>query len=146
MSIQDTVVDFGAKVMNAGHRLILQVSGGRLLRTPFGMAAVELHTTGRKTGQRRSTILTAPILEDDRVVLVASKGGDNRNPQWYLNLEANPEVDVTVGDVTRPMWARTASPEEKAVLWPRIVQVYSGYAAYQRRATRDIPVVICEPR
>jgi len=146
MSLQNTVTDAGAKAMNAVHRAVLKLSGGRILRTPFGMPAVELHTTGRKSGQRRSTMLTTPLHDDGQVVLVASKGGDDRHPEWYLNLTANPEVELTMDGATRPMRARTASTEEKAELWPRIVSAYRGYGGYQRRTTRDIPVVICEPR
>ena len=77
---------------------------------------------------------------------MASKGGDDRNPEWYLNLTANPGVDVTLNGTTTPMRARTASAEEKAELWPTIVAAYKGYAGYQKRTDRDIPVVICEPR
>ena len=62
------------------------------------------------------------------------------------NLVVNPDVEVTVDDVTRPMRARTASAAEKAVLWPQIVAAYKGYEGYQRNTTRDIPVVICEPQ
>jgi len=146
MSLRNTVTDVGAKSMNALHRAVWKLSGGRALRTPFGMPAVELHTTGRKSGQRRSTILTTPLHDDGRVVLVASKGGDDRHPEWYLNLTANPDVELTIDGATRPMRARTASSEEKAELWPRIVSAYKGYGGYQRRTSRDIPVVICEPR
>ena len=60
--------------MNVGHRTLLRVSGGRLLRTAFGMPAVELYTLGRKSGVRRSTMLGAPVIDGDRVILVASKG------------------------------------------------------------------------
>jgi deazaflavin-dependent oxidoreductase (nitroreductase family) len=146
MSVRDSVTDVGAKVMNAGHRTILKLSGGRLLRKPFGMQAVELHTVGRKSGQRRTVFLTAPILERDRVVLIASKGGDDRHPDWYRNLVANPDVEITIDGDTRPMRARTASAEEKQALWPDVVAAYKGYDGYQRRTDRDIPVVICEPR
>ena len=146
MNARDTITDLGAKGMNAVHRLVLAVSGGRLLREPFGMPAVELHTTGRKSGKRRSTMLTAPIYETDRVVLIASKGGDDRHPEWYLNLVANPDVELTIDGKTRPMRARTATAAEKAELWPRVVEKYSGYGGYQKRTQRDIPVVICEPR
>jgi deazaflavin-dependent oxidoreductase (nitroreductase family) len=106
---------------------------------------VELHTTGRRSGQRRSTMLTAPIHTDSEVVLVASKGGDDRHPEWYLNLVANPDVELTIAGVTTPWRARTATAEQKAALWPRIVTAYKGYAGYQRRTSRDIPVVVCEP-
>jgi deazaflavin-dependent oxidoreductase (nitroreductase family) len=80
------------------------------------------------------------------VVLIASKGGDHRDPQWYLNLVANPDVEVTINGETRPMRARTASPGEKTSMWPDIVAVYKGYDSYQKKAGREIPVVICEPR
>ncbi len=81
-------------------------------------------------------MLTAPILDADRVVLIASKGGDHRNPEWYLNLVANPDVEVKLigtGEVRR-LRARVASPEEKESLWPTIVASYKGYAA-----TRSAP-------
>jgi deazaflavin-dependent oxidoreductase (nitroreductase family) len=147
MNLRDSLTDTGAKTMNLSHRVIFKLSGGRLLSTAFGMPAVELTVTGRKSGQPRTTMLTAPILEDDRVVLVASKGGDDRNPDWFRNLVANPEVEVKVlrtGE-TRRLRARVASPDEKADLWPRIVAAYRGYAGYQQRTQRDIPVVILEP-
>ena len=146
MGLRETLTDLGMKGMNVTHRVVLKASGGRLLTAPFGMPTVELHTTGRKTGQRRSTLLTAPVKEDDRVVLVASKGGDDRNPLWYENLRADPEVELTIAGVTTPMRARTASAEERAELWPRITAAYKGYAGYQKRTDREIPVVICEPR
>jgi len=124
---------------------MLKVSGGRYPRTVMGMQPVELHAIGRKTGERRSTLLTAPICEENRVVLVASKGGARDHPIWYKNIVANPDVELTINDRTRRMRARTASPEEKADLWPTIVGRYKGYAEYQRSTERDIPVVICEP-
>ena len=67
-------------------------------------------------------------------------------PQWYRNLSANPDVQITMNGETRAMRARTASPDEKAAMWPEIVAVYKGYDGYQKKAGRDIPVVICEPR
>ena len=79
-------------------------------------------------------------------MLVASKGGDDRHPDWYHNLVDQPDVEVTIDGETTPMRARTADPAEKAALWPTIVAAYKGYAGYQRRTERDIPVVICEPR
>lgn len=140
------VVDAGFKLMNATHRAILLVTRGRYPRTLLGMPAVELHTIGRKTGERRTTMLTSPVHDESRIVLVASKGGDDRDPQWYRNLMANPDVEITIAGETRKMRARTASPQEKAALWPDIVAAYKGYAAYQKRADREIPVVVCEPR
>ncbi|GAC78450.1 deazaflavin-dependent oxidoreductase, nitroreductase family [Gordonia malaquae] len=142
----NTVKDLGSKLMNRGHRLILAVSGGRLLSTPFGMPTVELHTVGRKSGLPRSCFLTSPVHDAERIVLVASKGGDDRHPDWYRNLQATPDAGIVINGVTRPVTARTATPDEKARLWPQIVAAYGGYASYQKRTSRDIPVVICETR
>ncbi|WP_104197701.1 nitroreductase family deazaflavin-dependent oxidoreductase [Cryobacterium sp. M15] len=146
MTMRDRVTDLGMRTMNGVHRMVLGLSGGRLGWTIGTMQTVELHTTGRSSGQRRSTLLTAPVHEDGKYVLVASKGGDHRHPFWYLNLVAEPAVDLTIRGVTRPFRARTASSAEKAELWPRIVAAYPGYGAYQGKTDRDIPVVICEPR
>ncbi|WP_341257415.1 nitroreductase family deazaflavin-dependent oxidoreductase [Gordonia malaquae] len=142
----NTVKDLGSKLMNRGHGLILAVSGGRLLSTPFGMPTVELHTVGRKSGLPRSCFLTSPVHDAERIVLVASKGGDDRHPDWYRNLQATPDAEIVINGVTRPVTARTATPDEKARLWPQIVAAYGGYASYQKRTSRDIPVVICETR
>ncbi len=136
-----------AKVVTGFHEAVFRVSGGRLLGTLGGMPVLVLGTTGRKSGKRRSTMLTAPIVEDggDRIVLVASWGGDSRHPTWFLNLREHPDVEVTMGGRTRSMRARVATAEEKAELWPRIVATYRGYAGYQKRTDRDIPLVIVEP-
>lgn len=136
----DAAIEAGAWVLENGHRVLLKLTGGRFPKS------VELHVDGRTSGQRRSTLLTAPICEDDRIVLVASKGGASDHPQWYKNLVANPDVEITIDDRARAMRARTASPAEKDELWPRITAAYKGYEGYQRNTDRDIPVVICEPR
>ncbi|HVB91235.1 MAG TPA: nitroreductase family deazaflavin-dependent oxidoreductase [Acidimicrobiales bacterium] len=146
MDKKDARADIGLRLMNRAHKAILRLSGGRVLSSAFGMPAVELHTIGRKSGEKRSTMLTSPVHNEHRVVLVASKGGDDRHPLWYGNLTANPDVEITIKGETRPMRARTASASEKAELWPQIVGAYKGYAGYQKKTGRDIPVVICEPR
>jgi len=142
----DAAIEAGAWVLENGHRMLLKLTGGRFPKSVLGMKPVELHVDGRTSGQRRSTLLTAPICEDDRIVLVASKGGASDHPQWYKNLVANPDVEITIDDRARAMRARTASPAEKDELWPRITAAYKGYEGYQRNTDRDIPVVICEPR
>ena len=134
------------KVATRIHLALFNVSKGRILGKAFGMPVVELVTTGRKSGKERSTMLAASIADGDRVVLVASYGGDDRHPAWYLNLQANPEVKVTIAGSTHPMIARTATEEERGELWPRITSVFEGYARYQERTERPIPVVILEPK
>jgi deazaflavin-dependent oxidoreductase (nitroreductase family) len=146
MATRHTLADIGFRIMSGGHRAILRATGGRVLDRALGMQMVELHTIGRVSGQPRSTMLAAPIIAPDRVVLVASKGGDARDPDWFRNLLAHPDVDLTVSGQRRPMRARQATPEEKATLWPEVVAAYRGYASYQRRTTRDIPLVILAPR
>ena len=91
-------------------------------------------------------MLTTPIRGGGRYVLVASKGGDDRHPDWYRNLVANPEITLEPanGDPAMTLVARTASDEEKAEMWPDIVAANKGYAGYKEKTDRDIPVVICE--
>lgn len=140
----DLAASVGARVLENGHRALLALSGGRFPKRVAGMEPLELHTIGRRSGARRSTLLTTPIFDEHRTILVASKGGHDEHPDWYKNLCANPDVEITRAGATRGMRARTASAQEKAELWPQIVRVYSGYASYQKRSSRDIPVVICE--
>ncbi len=79
------------------------------------------------------------------MVLVASFGGDDRHPTWYLNLRDNPRVEVVTQGQHRKMKARVAGAAEKLDLWPRVTEVYKGYAGYQKKTDRDIPVVILDP-
>ena len=133
------------KVGTGIHRAIFNISKGRIFGRAFGMPLIELVTTGRRSGKERATMLSVPIIDGDRLVLVASFGGDDRHPEWYLNLRSNPEVRVTIAGSTRTMIARIATEEERAKLWPRITSVFEGYARYQKRTERPIPVVILEP-
>ena len=73
-------------------------------------------------------MLTAPIADENRIVLVASKGGDDRNPEWYLNLEQNPSIEMVINGERRSMLARTATVDEKIELWPYVVAAYKPYA------------------
>src|SRR5215204_5196498 len=133
------------KMSTGIHRAVFNASKGRIFGKAFGMPIVELVTTGRRSGKVRSTMLAVPIIDGDRLVLVASFGCDDRHPAWYLNLRSNPEVRVTIAGSTRTMIARIATNEERAELWPQIISVFEGYARYQKRTERPIPVVILEP-
>ena len=137
--------DLVLKTMNALHRTALAVSGNRLGASFLGMPSLELTTTGRKTGKPRSVMLTSPLREGDAYVIVASRGGDDTHPAWFLNLRDNPQVRVRViGEPERPMRARVATPEERARLWPQITSRYPNYAGYEKRTTREIPLVLLE--
>ena len=134
------------KLITGVHRALFTISKGRVLGTVIGMPVVKLTTTGRTSGKERPTMLTVPIVDDERLVLVASFGGDDRHPAWYRNLQVNPDVLATIAGSTRSMVARVASDEEKAQLWPRIVATAPVYAGYQQRTGRPRPVVILDPR
>lgn len=142
MNVKDEI----AKVVNTVHRSLFTATKGRVGGRIMGMPALVLTTTGRKSGQSRQSMLTAPIVEDGRIVLVASYGGDDREPSWARNLRANPEVDVTMDGGTTAMRARVATSAERAELWPRVASAYKGYADYQTKTTREIPLVILTPR
>ena len=146
MRTPDPVLGAGSWLLENGHRSLLKLTGGRFPRKIMGMKTVELQTIGRKSGKAYSTMLTTPVHDEQRTVLVASKGGSQDHPDWYKNLVANPDVLLTLDDRTVPMRARTASPDERATLWPAVVAAYKGYAGYERNTDREIPLVICEPR
>jgi deazaflavin-dependent oxidoreductase (nitroreductase family) len=138
--------DLQMKAMNAFHRGLLRVSCGRLGWRTAGMPVLELTTTGRKSGQPRSVMLTSPVQQDDAIVIVASRGGDDHHPAWFLNLRDRPDVEVAfAGKPKRPMRARVATPEERAALWPQVTAAYKGYDSYQTRTDREIPLVLLEP-
>lgn len=143
-STASTAKDVMARVGNVLHRTIVKGSNGRIGGTGFGMPVVILTTTGRKSGKKRSTMLTTPIHDDERVVLVASYGGDDRHPAWFLNLRDNPDVELEMKGVKRAMHARVASADEKAALWPDVVKSHKGYGEYQTKTEREIPLVILE--
>ena len=148
MTITDVVKDTQLKTMNMVHRTLLCVSGGRIGARLGDMQVFKVTTTGRTSGKPRSVMLTSPLQVGDGYVFVASKGGDDRDPDWYRNMVANPEITIEPANGGAPlaMVARTATPDEKADLWPQIVAAYKGYAGYQTKTDRDIPVVVLEPR
>jgi F420H(2)-dependent quinone reductase len=132
--------------MTRAHTLAYRLSGGRVgHRVPGGPPMLLLDHVGAKSGKKRTTPLV--YLQDGaRMVIVASKGGSPRHPAWFHNLRANAETTVQVGSRRLRVTAKVASGEERARLWPRIVALYRGYDLYQRRTSREIPLVILEPR
>jgi len=139
------------RYVGGAHVRIYEATGGRLggrLGIPFVLPTVPillLEHVGRKSGNGFTTPLV--YLEDDAdVVVVASQGGRPHDPQWYRNLLAGPDVTVRVGRARRPVRAQTASPEERARLWPRLVDLYADFDSYQSWTDREIPVVVLSPR
>ena len=134
------------KALNGAHRGLLKISGGRLGWTAGKMMVLEITTIGRRSGNTRPVMLTSPHQEGDTFVIVASKGGTDTHPAWFLNLRENPQVAVTTRDTPeRNMTARVASPEERDRLWPIVIGKYVNYAGYQKKTDREIPLVILEP-
>ena len=134
--------DLQLKTMNIIHKTMLTLSFGKIGWKTAGMPVLKLTTTGRKSGDARTVMLTSPVQVGDAIVIVASKGGEDHHPAWYLNLVAKPEVQVEwQGAATKAMIATVATNEQKAELWPKIVAAYKGYGGYQRRTEREIPLV-----
>jgi deazaflavin-dependent oxidoreductase (nitroreductase family) len=126
------------------HRAIYRWSGGRLGSRLVGNDMLLLTTRGRRTGKAH----TVPLLwlhDGETIAVIASYGGRDYHPAWYLNLVDAPEVSVQTADGSMRLIARTAAPAEREMWWPRIVEAYSDYATYQGRTTREIPVVLLEP-
>jgi deazaflavin-dependent oxidoreductase (nitroreductase family) len=139
--------DFALKTMNAVHRSLLKITCGRAGWHISNMPALELTTTGRKSGQPRSVMLTAPVQDGTTLVVVASRGGDDTHPAWFLNLRDNPDVEVALqGGPKQRMHARVATAEERSTLWPRVIADHKNYAGYQTKTSREIPLVLLEPR
>ena len=145
--MNNRTAEIGSWMLETWHRASLKLTGGRWPHKLAGMETLELFTIGRKSGERRGTMLTAPICEPDRVVVIASKGGHDVHPAWYLNLTANPDVEVVLHKgPTLQMRARTATGAEREELWAEAVRVNKGYAGYQKNSAREIPVVVLEAR
>ena len=104
-----------------------------------------LDHVGARSGKRRTSALVF-IRDRQRIVLIASKGGYPKHPAWFHNVKAHPNVGVQVGGKRMQVRARVATAEERERLWPKAVKAYSGYATYQERTDRHIPLVILEPR
>jgi deazaflavin-dependent oxidoreductase (nitroreductase family) len=128
------------------HTVLYRATGGRLGRHFPGLPPfLLLDHVGARSGTER----TAPLVyfeDGDDLVIVASKGGFPRHPAWFHNLRANPDTVVQVGTARRPVRARVATDAERKRLWPRAVETWPGYASYQSRTDRKIPLVILEPR
>ncbi len=136
-----------------GHAIVYRATHGLVgHRFPGAPPMLLLDHVGARSAKRRTTPLIYALDPQSRgaggedVLLVASKGGHPKNPAWFHNLMANPDTTIQIGSRRLNVHARVADPEERKRLWPVVVDVYGGYAVYQRRTEREIPVVVLEPR
>lgn len=126
------------------HEVVYRLTGGRLGRRLVGNDMLLLTTRGRRSGSPH----TVPLLylrDGNRLVVIASYGGRPYNPDWYQNLVAHPQATVRTPRAKIEVAARTATGAERAAWWPRVIESYPGYAEYQARTDREIPVVFLEP-
>jgi len=126
------------------HTQLYKATGGRLGRRLVDNDMLLLTTVGQVT-KRPHTVPLLYLREGERLVVIASYGGRPDHPTWYHNLVAEPRVRVQVNREQMEMIARTAGPVERDVWWPRIVAAYDGYAVYQSRTDRVIPIVFLDP-
>lgn len=127
------------------HRWLLRRNRGRgAIRRLLGLDAILVTTTGRKTGEPRTVPLGA-VRDGDRWLVIGSNAGHDRPPAWALNMAADPDVRVDAGAGFMPFQAHPAVGEEADRLWPRVLSIYPGYADYQARTQRKIPLFVLEP-
>lgn len=137
--------DRTAKTLSSIHTLAYRLTGGRVGRRLVANDMLLLTTRGRKTG-RPHTIPLLYLRDGDNLVVIASWGGRPDHPHWYANLVAHPDATVQIRGNRWEATADSMSPEDREQWWPAIVQAHHGYATYQTRTNRQIPVVRLRPR
>ena len=134
-----------ARIYGRVNLVVYKLSGGRLMnKGPANKPICLVTMTGRKTGKKREVPLMH-VPHGEQKILVASLGGTSKHPIWYYNLKADPDIAIEVDGTRRAYRAREIGPEEKASLWPVIVDAYPPYDTYQARSDRDMPVFVCDP-
>jgi F420H(2)-dependent quinone reductase len=124
---------------------LYRTTGGRIVGKVQGLPVLLLTTTGRKSGKLR-TVPLGYLRDGSTYVIIAAYGGLPRHPAWFFNLESHPEATVQVKKVQMPVTAEVANPEKKRELWARLLEVAPSIANYQKRTSREIPMVILHPR
>jgi deazaflavin-dependent oxidoreductase (nitroreductase family) len=135
--------DATARRLSRFHAILLRLSRGRIGLRVVDNDMLLLTTRGRRSG-RPHTVPLLYLRDGDDLIVIASWGGRDYHPDWYLNLTADPSAYVGFGGATRPVTARTTVGEERAAWWKRAVEAHDGYAGYQRRTDREIPIVRLE--
>ena len=123
---------------------LYNVSGGRIGGKMGRVPVLLLTTTGRKTGKQR-TLPLVYIMDDSDYVITASAGGADKHPGWFFNIRSNPQATIQVKDKHIQVMAEIAEPEKKSELWSRLVEVAPNFAGYEKRTSREIPMVILHP-
>ena len=136
--------DRTAKHLSSLHTLLYRATRGRVGRRLVDNDMLLLTTTGRVSG-RLHTVPLLYLQAEEALVVIASWGGRAEHPHWYMNLLADPHAHVTLPGRELSVIARTASPQERHRLWPKAVAAYAGYATYQSRTDREIPIVYLDP-
>src|ERR671911_821847 len=126
------------------HVGVYRATGGKLFGRMGKSPILLLNTVGRKTGRKRTSPLLY-VMDGEDFVIIASKGGAAAHPAWYLNLRANPEATVEIGDREVQVRAEEANSEEKSRLWQKMVEMYPAYDAYQEKTDREIPLLVLRP-
>jgi len=129
------------RMISGTHEFWYRLSGGLIGGRVGGLPILLLTTTGRKSGKKRTMPLVY-LQDGDDIVIIASNGGSDRHPAWWLNLKDKPEAEVQVGRDAKSVTAEKATGEERERLWRQVVEMYKGYDEYRRMTEREIPVVI----
>ena len=134
----------GLKLGSGAHTRVYRATGGRLFGRMGKSPILLLNTVGRKTGMKRTSPLLY-VMDGEDFVIIASKGGAPTHPAWYLNLKANPDATVEVGDREVRVRAEEVDSQEKDRLWQKMVEMYPPYDDYQTRTKREIPLLVLRP-
>jgi deazaflavin-dependent oxidoreductase (nitroreductase family) len=132
------------KLGSGAHAGVYRATGGKLFGRMGKSPILLLNTVGRKSGKKRTSPLLY-VMDGEDFVIIASKGGASAHPAWYLNLRANPEATVEIGDREVQVEAEEADPEDKTRLWQKMVEMYPAYDAYQEKTEREIPLLVLRP-
>ena len=143
-SLRGILFRASVRLVGGAHKLLYRATGGNVAATIWGLPVLLLTTRGRKTGRPRTTPLCF-LRDGDDLVVVASNGGMDWSPSWWLNLLRQPHATIQIGRTRLPIRARQATPEERERLWRKLTSIAPGYLRYQARTSREIPVAILQP-
>jgi deazaflavin-dependent oxidoreductase (nitroreductase family) len=132
------------KLGSGAHAGVYRATGGKLFGRMGKSPILLLNTVGRKTGRKRTSPLLY-VMDGEDFVIIASKGGAPNDPAWYLNLKANPDATVEVGDREVRVRAEEVDSEVKVRLWQKMVEMYPTYDHYETKTKREIPLLVLHP-